>query len=261
MHHASPHRTIVFPSLIPAELTWRSRGALLGLVVLLHGLVAWLVLQAPVAPLTFSEPTLITAQLLLDAPAPQSFTMAAHHAEPARSRHEAQTPVREAQYQREPVVRASPPAPVLVSPKLAQPLEPVAPMVDSRAPPTAQAATMPLAIRGQKDVAGESPSVAERGRTDQKDQSISPADYLIKPPNEYPADAYDQGESGTVRFEVLVDENGRPEDFKIVHGSGSPRLDRQARRNVMRARFKPRLENGQLWKGWLHGQMTFTAPD
>lgn len=245
-----------------ADLSWPQRALLAGLVLALHGLVWWMALRWPVKPLDFPQPVVITAQLLPEAPRTEPTPPPAVHAEPPRSQREGLTPspVREQVMQRRQLVAA--PAPTLVSPKPAQINEPVAPAPDSRAvQPTTPVAVAPAAVRAPKDAAGEAPPGAERGRQDQKDHTISPADYLIKPPNDYPADAYDAGESGTVKFEVLIDESGRPEDFKMARSSGSPRLDRQARRNVMRARFKPRTENGQPWKGWLHGQMTFTAPD
>lgn len=251
---------------LPADLSWRQRAWLVGIVLLLHGLVAWLVLKASVKPLAYPEPVVITAQLVPDTPslAVPPPPPPPPHVEPPRSRHEglASLPVRDQVAQRRQVVDAPAPPPVLASPKAAQPTEPVVTATESRvAPPSPAAVAQPAAVRAQKDVAGDAPSGSERGRNDQKDHTISPADYLVKPPNDYPADAYDFGESGTVKFEVLIDESGRPEDFKISRSSGSSRLDRQARRNVMRARFKPRTENGQPWKGWLHGQMTFTAPD
>jgi protein TonB len=247
---------------LPADLNRRQRALLAGLVLLLHGLVAWLVLQWPVKPMAFSEPIVIAAQLVADStrrlsPPPPL------HVEPPRSRHEGQAPrpVADKVAQQRQVVDAPPPVPVLASPKMAQLNEPVVPVAQNRLAPPSQAATTQAAVRSAKDVAGDAPAGSERGRNEPTAHTISPADYQIKPPNDYPADAYDYGESGTVKFEVLIDENGHPEDFSISRSSGSPRLDRQARRNVMRARFKPRTENGQPWKGWLHGQMTFTAPD
>lgn len=246
-----------------ADLSWPQRALLIAVVVVLHGLVWWLVLQAPVKPIALREPMVIAAQLLPDAPRLLPPPPPPAHAEPLRSHHEglAPMPVHEPVAQRRQVVDAPPPPPVLASPKAAPVNEPAVPVSENRAMTPSSLTTAPTAVRAPKDVAGEAPAGSEHGRNDPKDHTISPADYLIKPPNDYPADAYDAGESGTVKFEVLIDENGRPEDFKIQRSSGSPRLDRQARRNVMRARFKPRTENGQPWKGWLHGQMTFTAPD
>lgn len=248
-------------SLWSADLSWRQRVVLACVVVVAHGLLLWLVLMWPVKPLDFPPQPVIAAQLVLASP---SVSMQAEttHTEPPRARHEMPqpAPVREQAAQRRQAMAVPSPAPILASPKPAQANEPVAPVAETRAVQPVPLVAAPAAVRTPKDV-GEAPASAERSRNESKDHTISPADYLVKPPNDYPSDAYDAGESGTVKFEVLIDENGRPEDFKIARSSGSPRLDRQARRNVMRARFKPRTENGQPWKGWLHGQMTFTAPD
>lgn len=249
-------------SLWSADLSWRQRVVLACVVVLAHGLLLWLVLRWPVKPLDFPAQPVIVAQLVSQPPRLKPSPQPAHVEPPPESR-EAQplVPTREPVAQRRQAMDTPSPPPVLASPKPAQANEPVAPISETRAVQPAPVVAVPAAVRATKDVAGDAPAGVERGRSDSKDHTISPADYLIKPPNDYPSDAYDAGESGTVRFEVLIDESGRPEDFKIARSSGSPRLDRQARRNVMRARFKPRTENGQPWKGWLHGQMTFTAPD
>lgn len=247
-------------SLWSADLSWPQRAMLVGVVAALHGLVLWLVMRWPVQPLNFPEPPVITAQLVSDAPRSLPVPAPAHvEPPPAHPQSKTPAPAREHVAPRSPVMAA--PAPLLASPKPAQINETVVPVAESRAVPSPSAMTAPTTVRAQKDVASDAPVAAERARHESNDRTISPADYLVKPPNDYPADAYDAGESGTVKFEVLIDESGRPEDFKIARSSGSPRLDRQARRNVMRARFKPRTENGQAWKGWLHGQMTFTAPD
>lgn len=53
------------------------------------------------------------------------------------------------------------------------------------------------------------------------------------------------GEEGVVQFKVLVNTKGRAEQVDIIKTSGSSRLDDEARRAVMRAIFKPYIEDGK----------------
>lgn len=69
--------------------------------------------------------------------------------------------------------------------------------------------------------------------------------YLQAPAPEYPPAARRMGEEGQVVLRVLVNERGRPERAEIQTSSGSMRLDDAARRAVLRAVFKPHIEDGR----------------
>lgn len=70
-------------------------------------------------------------------------------------------------------------------------------------------------------------------------------EYLQAPKPEYPPLAIRKGEEGRVTLRVLVDENGRPTQVEVQKTSGSPRLDEAARKAVLRAMFKPHIEDGR----------------
>lgn len=70
-------------------------------------------------------------------------------------------------------------------------------------------------------------------------------EYLHAPEPEYPPLARRMGEEGRVTLRVLVNENGRPTRVDVQKTSGSPRLDEAARQAVLRAMFKPHMEDGR----------------
>lgn len=74
---------------------------------------------------------------------------------------------------------------------------------------------------------------------------VSGVEYLQAPQAEYPALARRMGEEGKVTLRVLVNEKGRAEKVEIQKSSGFNRLDEAARVAVMRALFKPYIEDGK----------------
>jgi protein TonB len=77
-------------------------------------------------------------------------------------------------------------------------------------------------------------------------KTISGVEYVQAPRPEYPPVSRRNGEQGVVQLRVLINEHGRPERVEIATSSGSARLDEAAKKAVMRAVFKPYLENGWL---------------
>lgn len=69
--------------------------------------------------------------------------------------------------------------------------------------------------------------------------------YLQAPQAEYPPLARRMGEEGKVTLRVLVNEKGRAEKVEIQKSSGFNRLDEAARIALMRALFKPYIEDGK----------------
>lgn len=70
-------------------------------------------------------------------------------------------------------------------------------------------------------------------------------EYLQAPQPEYPPVARRMGEEGKAVLRVLVNEKGRPERVEVQKTSGSPRLDEAARQAILRAVFKPFMEDGK----------------
>lgn len=70
-------------------------------------------------------------------------------------------------------------------------------------------------------------------------------EYLQPPQPEYPAVSRRMGEEGKAVLRVLVSDKGRPERVEVQKSSGSARLDEAARQAVMRAVFKPFIEDGK----------------
>lgn len=74
---------------------------------------------------------------------------------------------------------------------------------------------------------------------------ISGVEYLQEPKPEYPPASRRKGEQGMVQMRVFINERGVAERIEIIKSSESPRLDEAARQAVLRALFKPYLENGR----------------
>jgi protein TonB len=82
-------------------------------------------------------------------------------------------------------------------------------------------------------------------------------EYLHAPAPEYPPLARRMGEEGRVTLRVLVNENGHPTRVDVQKTSGSPRLDEAARQAVLRAMFKPHIEDGKATSVYAIVPITF----
>lgn len=70
--------------------------------------------------------------------------------------------------------------------------------------------------------------------------------YRSAPPPDYPRQALQRRQQGTVLLRVLVDIDGRPIEVVVERSSGHALLDREAQRQVLRQwRFQPALRDGQ----------------
>jgi len=74
---------------------------------------------------------------------------------------------------------------------------------------------------------------------------VTGIEYLQAPQPEYPPISKRMGEEGKAVLRVLVNDKGRPERVEVQKGSGSARLDEAARQAVLRAVFKPFMEDGK----------------
>lgn len=70
-------------------------------------------------------------------------------------------------------------------------------------------------------------------------------EYLQPPQPDYPPLSRRMGEQGRVVLRVLVDAKGHPERVEVQKSSGLPRLDEAGRQAVLRALFRPHIDDGQ----------------
>ena len=75
---------------------------------------------------------------------------------------------------------------------------------------------------------------------------------------EYPPAARRANETGTVRLQMLIDENGKVVDSKVERSSGSRRLDEAARAALELCRFRPATVNGKPTRAWARLEYVWT---
>jgi protein TonB len=73
----------------------------------------------------------------------------------------------------------------------------------------------------------------------------------------YPAGSRRDGEEGTVRLRVLVDERGRPSEVQLAQGSGFARLDDAAMDAVRRWRFQAATNGSNAISAWTQVNISF----
>lgn len=153
----------------------------------------------------------------------------------------------------------TPPAPQVTPPKPRKAPTPRKTVAVSKPVPAAVAAPAPHAISApQPPAAADTPSVAQEASAPAAAPAVAaqaaPAqpktisigvEYLQPPQPRYPPLSRRMGEEGRAIVRVLVSAQGLPERAEIRTSSGSARLDEAARQAVMRAQFRPHIENGQ----------------
>ncbi len=87
---------------------------------------------------------------------------------------------------------------------------------------------------------------------------ISGVSYINAPRPVYPPLDARMGNEGTVTLRVLINEKGRADKVEIQKSSGSLRMDDAARDAVMRALFKPYLEDGKPTPAYAIVPINFT---
>jgi protein TonB len=76
-------------------------------------------------------------------------------------------------------------------------------------------------------------------------KTISGVEYIRAPQPVYPSISRRMGETGTVMLRVLIGEKGTAEQVTVQKSSGSNNLDEAGRQAVLRALYKPYLEDGK----------------
>ena len=92
--------------------------------------------------------------------------------------------------------------------------------------------------------AAAAPQAAQPAPAQPKTLSVG-VEYLQPPQPRYPPLSRRMGEEGRAILRVLVNAQGVPERAEIRTSSGIARLDEAAREAVMRAQFRPHIDNGQ----------------
>ena len=115
---------------------------------------------------------------------------------------------------------------------------PVLPLIEipNDAPPAAHAITIPVAPPPPSAAASEDRSVPKL---------VSAVEYVREPVPRYPPQSRRLREQGLVVLRVVIDERGAASSIEIETSSGHARLDDAAREAVLRAAFRPYVEDGE----------------
>jgi protein TonB len=76
-------------------------------------------------------------------------------------------------------------------------------------------------------------------------KTVSGVEYIRAPQPNYPSISRRMGETGVVTLRVLIGEKGTAEQVVVQKSSGSNNLDEAGRQAVLRALFKPHVEDGK----------------
>ncbi|WP_040502398.1 energy transducer TonB [Herbaspirillum sp. YR522] len=145
-----------------------------------------------------------------------------------------------------PKAEPTPPKVVKTVKKVVQPPKPI-PVTEAPAPTAITAPPQPPAPAepAPQVAAAPTPAPAAPPGPVLPKQITSGIEYIEPPRSNYPAVSRRMGEEGVVNFKVTVNTSGRAEKVEITKSSGFPRLDEEARRAVMRAVYKPYIEDGR----------------
>ncbi|MCA1325239.1 energy transducer TonB [Herbaspirillum sp. alder98] len=145
-----------------------------------------------------------------------------------------------------PKAEPTPPKVVKTVKKVVQPPKPI-PVTEAPAPTAITAPPQPPAPAepAPQVAAAPTPAPASPPGPVLPKQITSGIEYIEPPRSTYPAVSRRMGEEGVVNFKVTVNTSGRAEKVEITKSSGFPRLDEEARRAVMRAVYKPYIEDGK----------------
>ena len=189
-----------------------------------------LTMQAPAARIA-PQPEPVVRPTPAVSPAPQATPQPIPVPAPAQAQIPAPAPV-----QRSVVAEAPAPAPAQAT-HAPTPAPSLAPAVAAAMPaPVAEPKVAPAPVQ---------PPAPAQAATERGPMTVSSVEYLQAPKPDYPLSAKRAGEQGKVIVRVLVDDKGHPERADIRESAGYPKLDEAARQAVLRASFKPHVEDGR----------------
>lgn len=191
----------------------------LGLIIFLHIAFFWALQSGLVHQVASAIPKEVIATFIVPEKAPEPAPPKAEPTPPkvvktVKKTVTPPTPI--------PVTQAPAPTAITAPPQPPQPAEP-APQVAAAPTPAPAAPPGPILPK----------------------QITSGIEYIEPPRVNYPAVSKRMGEEGVVQFKVTVSTSGRATEVQITKSSGYPRLDEEARRAVMRAVYKPYIEDGK----------------
>ncbi len=148
-------------------------------------------------------------------------------------------------------VKAAPPPPMPSAPppKLAVIVPPLPALAIASSEPTISVSSAPVrsseaaASSNAASASVAAPAVAVAASASPK--TISSVEYLRAPQAVYPNSSRRLGESGIVMLRVLIGEKGQAEQVVIQKSSGYSTLDEAGRQAVLRALYKPYIEDGK----------------
>jgi len=149
------------------------------------------------------------------------------------------------------------PQPVMTPPLTPQPPAPATPEPPAvLAAPTA-AVTAPVVPAAAPAPPPPAPPPAPAAPA-KLEMPSSKADYLHKPPPDYPRMSKRLGEQGKVVLKVLIGADGAPQKVELVTSSGFERLDKSAMDAAMRWRYVPGKRGGVAEAMWYQVPIQFT---
>ncbi len=108
------------------------------------------------------------------------------------------------------------------------------------------------------EIKAETSKTSPKGETSEASFS---ANYLSNPKPDYPAEARENGEEGTVMLRAVINPEGNPIQVKISKSSGSQALDHAALVAVKRWRFVPAKKEGIAVEGTVIIPLSFHIKD
>lgn len=228
-------------------------------VIVLHGLVAWLLVNSKIVlPLPLPVDSTVLA-LIARAPATQAPAggSGAGGGVPALS--SGLAPKVDVAVEFVPVSVEEPPRVSVAQAESRPAATPPMAMPTSASVVAAAAPVAPVALTGTGNGIGTSTGAgagagaagAIKAGSDEVDYDSLPAAMLAidceSPP--YPREAIDKAQSGTTRLALLIDAQGRVVESRVVRSSKSPSLDRAAREAIANCQFIPAMRNGVAAQG------------
>lgn len=214
-----------------------SRGVVIAVVIALHLVAAWALMQVSAV----REAVLEAAPIFVNLMQPEAPKPVVEPPKPPRV-------VPRVKHAPPPVITTAPapePTPAVFEAPPAPP-EPV-----PEPPPVAAAPVAPVTAPAPAPVRPPEP----------KTISASEVRYKHQPARVYPAASIRLNEQGEVLLRVMIDAQGHARQIAVQKSSGFARLDNDAMRNVRLSVFHPYQENGQPIPVWVRIPFNYTLED
>ena len=210
------------------DMPFQQRACVVGLVLILHLMPAWLLLGdgRPDTPSSLDMPpvSVVLLQSGVSAPAADKTSSRATNKAPSQAKSSA-----------EPVALPTAPAlaPVTASPASTAPA----------ATPSPPSATPP-----STSIAAQTRTGADASASSRDNAATLVSGSCAKP--QYPAASRRLEEEGTVTLRFRVEADGQVSQSEVQNSSGFKRLDEAARDALSRCRFSPAMSQGQATASW-----------